>query len=179
MAIEYRVYYIPDGKSAVMDGYTGYSYADGLGLIWKGETGTFPETEYPNSRVLSASDVQRIYLEQLQRRTMGLIEASLPQWRLNRWRRYYDISLKVKANVQLSQVEQKEYDCFPSPGETHDICFAYVTDALEWAADVIAEHNRVEALIRSTTDAVDVEIAFNQVAYPSNNEGQTIPADNN
>jgi hypothetical protein len=166
MAKEYRVYYLAVGQGITGIGDTFSAYTDGAGLMWEGESGTFPTDKYPNNRLLTIEDMQRFYLSRLQNKTLLLIDSYLPQWRLNRWRRYYDISTKISSGGTLTPVEQKEYDCFPSPGETQAQCIAYVEAALKWAADVVNEHNRVESQIKAATVPEDVPLIFEQINYP-------------
>ena len=92
----------------------------------------------------------------------------MPQWRLNRWRRYYDLTQKVldTGYETLNTVEQSEYDCFPDPGETHEQCQVYVPLALKWCADCINAHKVSVAAIYQATTVEELKSAGN-VSYPA------------
>lgn len=159
--IEYRKINMVLNQQAP-EGSTGKGFDNGL--LWRGESNSL-SNEY-NSVVLTLDQVKSIFLSELQTKTYSIIESKMPQWRLNRWRRYYDLRNKVLSNIQLNPVEQSEYDCFPDISETHEDCDAYVGPCLIWCGSVITEHNRVVDAIKNATTVEAVEAAFDSVNYP-------------
>ena len=133
--------------------------------VWSGEAGTFPEQDYP-STILTIPQVAKFYGDILAPRTRGYINIYMPEWRLNRWRRWYDIREKVKVNQTLSPIEQSEYDCFPDPTETQEICDTYVGPVLQWVVDVINEHNRIAFGMYAQTTFEDLLALYNSLSYP-------------
>ena len=102
---------------------------------------------------------------ELQKLTETYIDAYMPQWRLNRWRRYYDLSEKLKGGGTLNTIEQSEYDSFPDSGETHEICQSYVPLALQWCIDCISAHKT--ALLTLSTASTLEELNSSIIAnYP-------------
>ena len=105
-------------------------------------------------------------ISDLCKQTEAHIDSKMPQWRLNRWRRYFDLYTKISGGGTLNEIEQYEYDCFPDPGETHEICQAYVSLALKWCADCITAHKNALVALSQATTTTQIEAAKN-VSYPT------------
>jgi hypothetical protein len=163
MALEYRKFYLQPNQQAP-EGNTGIGTGDG-GVIWAGQAGTFPTSTYTSVQ-MGLHEVAQIHAAQIQTKTFEYIERYMPQWRLNRWRRYYDLRQKVLAQQTLNLVEQAEYDCFPDPTETHAQCDVYVGPVLKWCSDVVLEHNRVYFGIFAATNIENILSIKNSISYP-------------
>jgi len=164
MALEYRIYQLVLDQSAP-EGNTGMMGFQNEGLIWAGQVGTFPTSQY-TSRIMTLFEVAQLYAGYLQEKTQNYIEKYMPQWRLNRWRRYYDLRQKVLAGLTLNMVEQSEYDCFPDPTEQHADCDGYVGPVLKWCADVIVEHNKVYFGMFGASTIENILTMKDSISYP-------------
>jgi hypothetical protein len=137
---------------------------------WKMVNGAYTEMTTTEKEIVDANEI--ITLKQSKsagfyQQTMNHIESVMPQWRLNRWRRYYDIAQKVMTSgySALNMIEKSEYDSFPDPGETHETCMVYVPACLQWTVDCITAHKTAEVELQNAT-TVD-EIAAVVVQYPT------------
>jgi hypothetical protein len=164
MSLEYRKYSLTINQQAP-SGSLGIGLSDGK-IVWAGNIGTFPSSTY-TSTVMSVQEVAQMYVKQLQSQTQRYIETYMPQWRLNRWRRYYDLRLKVVNNISLNTVEQIEYNCFPDLNETHDQCDVYVGPALEWCSLVVIEHSRVQFGMLAATTIEQILNIKSSLSYPA------------
>jgi len=161
--LEYRKVFLIPGQQAP-EGCLEIGSYDGA-LMWSGEVGSFPESTY-TSTIMTLQEVATVYANQTQFNTFAYIEKYMPQWRLNRWRRYYDLRNKVLASLTLNIVEQAEYDCFPDPTETHENCDLYVGPVLKWCSDVVMEHNRIFFGIYAASSIEDILSIKNDINYP-------------
>ena len=163
MALEYRKFSLNVNQQAP-SGSLGIGLADGK-IVWAGNAGTFPTSTY-TSTIMTVLEVAQLYVSQIQAQSQRYIETYMPQWRLNRWRRYYDLRNKVLASVALNTVEQAEYDCFPDLNETHTQCDAYVGPALQWCSLVVVEHNRVQFGMLAATTIEQILSVKGSLSYP-------------
>lgn len=126
------------------------------------------EVEINKNEVVSPNAPSRKkLLEKMKKETELIIDEKMPQWRLNRWRRYYDLYQKVLLTdlTSLNEIELIEYESFPDPGETHQMCQQYVPLALKWCADCINTHKLATiALYQSTT--LDELLSASNIVYP-------------
>lgn len=99
----------------------------------------------------------------LVKKTEAFIEFRLPQWRLNRWRAYYDLSKKSES---LDTLEQVEYDSFPDASETHEICQQYVAIGLSWCINCILAHKAAILAVQQAT-TIDELVAAEVIVYPT------------
>ena len=134
-------------------------------LVWSGEEGTFQDQLY-ESYIMTLQEVCQFYGEKLKRSTYGYIDQYMPEWRLNRWRRYYDLRLKVLDSITLNPVEQAEYNCFPDPVESHEDCDVYVGPVLQWTIDCLIEHNRVFFGMYLCQTNEEILSLYNTLSYP-------------
>ena len=163
MAFEYRIFQ-PVLNESSPSGSLGIGTGDGI--IWAGQVGTFPSGPHTSIQ-MTVLQVAQLYCGQVQRETFDYIEKYMPQWRMNRWRRYYDLRNKIIAEIELNTVEQAEYDCFPDANETHADCDVYVGPCLKWCSDVVVEHNRVHFGMLSSTTIEEVLSIKNSITYPA------------
>ena len=144
---------------------------DDPGLLEWISKGNTPEKEVVNDLVFLKIVDNNVVLDyskavnELQRLTESHIDLYMPQWRLNRWRRYYDLSEKIKGGGTLNSIEQAEYDSFPDTGETHEICQTYVPLALQWCIDCIAAHKNALINVASSTTLEELESSI-IITYP-------------
>jgi hypothetical protein len=163
MALEYRKYY-PVVDQQAPEGSTGIGDFDG-GIVWAGEAATFDAVTY-RSEVMSVQDVAMLYGAHLKAETFQHIENYMPQWRMARWRRYYDLRNKVLSKAELNEVEKAEYDCFPDPIETHEDCDKYVSLALLWCSLCVVEHNRVYFGMLAAKSIEEILKTKDSISYP-------------
>jgi hypothetical protein len=126
------------------------------------------EIEIDKREVVSwSAPCRRNIIEKMQKETELLIDSKMPQWRLNRWRRYYDLTQKVLESGynELNDIEKSEYDCFPDPGETHEICQKYVPLALQWCVDCINAHKEATINVFNAT-TVEGLLEASKIDYP-------------
>ncbi|MCK9544579.1 MAG: hypothetical protein M0R03_21370 [Novosphingobium sp.] len=131
--------------------------------------GELLEIEISKSDVVSwSAPCRRNILEKIQKETELLIDDKMPQWRLNRWRRYYDLTQKVLefGYNTLNDIEKIEYDCFPDPGETHEICQQYVPLALQWCIDCINAHKDATVKVFNAT-TIEELLEASKIDYPT------------
>lgn len=118
-------------------------------------------TEEPDPVVVRPlAEVKAEKITMLSSQTYGNISKYMPDWRLNRWKAYYQLSKKTI----LDTLEQAEYDAFLDTGETHAQCSVYVPIALQWVIDCINYHKTVEAAITAATTEAGVNAVV--VSYP-------------
>jgi len=103
-------------------------------------------------------------IKQLQSRTYNYICEHMPDWRLNRWKSYYNLSIRLQNQQPLNELEQMEYDSFPDPGETHSECMQYVPIALSWVIAVINYNNSLVEQYFQCTSLEDIQNI--EVTYP-------------
>lgn len=104
-------------------------------------------------------------LAEMATETFDYVEAKMPQWRLNRWRRYYDICQKIAVSASVTELDQEEYDTFPDPGETQEQCQTYVSLALQWCLDCIAAYKLAVVAVSQATTPEEIAVA-RIVNYP-------------
>lgn len=140
-------------------------------LIWV-------ETNIPEKTIIDSEEVYLTITDgtvvldkykaivKMQKDTEVYIDTYMPQWRLNRWRRYYDLYQKVNNSQTLNTIEQSEYDSFPDSNETHIICQSYVPLALQWCIDCITAHKTALLNVAAATTLEELNAAT-IVNYPS------------
>ena len=105
-------------------------------------------------------------LNEMKTKTEKIIDEKMPQWRMNRWRRYYDLTQKyLSDSTSLNEIEKIEYDSFPDPGESHELCQQYVPLCLKWCVDCVNAHKLASVALYQATTMEDM-IAAGNITYP-------------
>lgn len=111
-------------------------------------------------------DIKTARIKVLKEQTYNYIAVRMPDWRITRWIEYCRLYDKIQLNEVLTSWEQKSYDNFPDPDETHTEAYSAALEALGWINDCIAEHTRIEVAIWYAADINGIKQALESVNYP-------------
>jgi hypothetical protein len=105
-------------------------------------------------------------IREISRQTYGLITAEnrMPEWRQTRWMRYCDTYQRLQRGETVESWAQADYDNFPWPTETHELCYTNCNAALQWVTACVAACNA--AVLAASVATSQAELEAVQALWP-------------